>query len=300
MRSARYNHTDVHLDNGRTVTAAFEIQNMTQRPWRPSEGFAVAYHIFDPETDTLVLDGERLPPDSEIPPGETRRFNVHFELPAEPGRYRVFVSPMQENVAWFYDRGWDFLLIDGVVENGAAKIERFGVASMRSVRREKLLRSMARAFTLPVLTLWRNSSLIRVMVRRDILGRYRGSFGGGFWAILNPLLLMLTYFFVFGVVLQSRFPNDPSPAGFALYFLAGMLPWLAFSEAVGRAPSVLLEHRNFIKKLVFPIETLPINPVVAGLVSEAFGLILFLIGYAIARDSVVPHRPTSTWPRFRA
>ena len=67
------------------------------------------------------------------------------------------------------------------------------------------------------------------MVRRDILGRYRGSFGGVFWTILNPLLLMLTYFFVFGVVLNARFGNDPSRAGFALYFLAGMLPWLAFT-----------------------------------------------------------------------
>ena len=46
------------------------------------------------------------------------------------------------------------------------------------------------------------------MVRRDILGRYRGSFGGAFWTVLNPLLLMLTYFFVFGVVLRDRY--DPA------------------------------------------------------------------------------------------
>lgn len=286
MRSARYQHTRVGLENGRRVAAAFEIQNMSEQPWRPSEGFAMAYHIFDPETGTLVVDGERLPPDTEISPGEARVFHLHFELPPEPGRYRVFVSPMQENVAWFYDRGWDFLLIDSVVEDGGARIERFGVSSMRSIRREKLLRSLGRAVTLPLLTLWRNRSLIRTMVRRDILGRYRGSFGGGFWAILNPLLLMLTYFFVFGVVLESRFPNDPSRAGFALYFLAGMLPWLAFSEAVGRAPGVLLEHRNFIKKLVFPVETLPVNLVAAGLVSEVFGVLLFLIGHAVARGFV--------------
>ena len=113
------------------------------------------------------------------------------------------------------------------------------------------------------------------MVRRDILGRYRGSFGGAFWTVLNPLLLMLTYFFVFGVVLRTRFGNDPSRAGFALYFLAGMLPWLAFSEAAGRAPTVMLEHRNFVKKLVFAVETLPVNLVVSGLVSEFFALVLF-------------------------
>ena len=62
--------------------------------------------------------------------------------------------------------------------------------------------------------------------------------------------------FVFGVVLRSRFSEqDSSTSGFALYFLAGMLPWLAFSEAAGRAPGVMLEHRNFVQKLVFAVET---------------------------------------------
>ena len=70
---------------------------------------------------------------------------------------------------------------------------------------------------------------------------------------------MLTYFFVFGVVLRSRFAGDQSRSGFALYFLAGMLPWLAFSEAAGRSPGVMLEHRNFVKKLVFAVETLPVT-----------------------------------------
>jgi ABC-type polysaccharide/polyol phosphate export permease len=138
----------------------------------------------------------------------------------------------------------------------------------------------------PVLTIWKNRSLIRTMVRRDILGRYRGSFGGAFWTLLNPLLLMLTYFFVFGVVLNAKFGNDPSRSGFALYFLAGMLPWLAFSEAAGRAPWVMLEHRNFVKKLVFAVETLPFNLVISGLVSEIFGLLLFSIGFLIIRGTL--------------
>ena len=99
--------------------------------------------------------------------------------------------------------------------------------------RRILLRSLGRAFTYPFLTIWRNRSLIRSMVRRDIVGRYRGSFGGVFWTVLNPLLLMLTYFFVFGIVLRTRFGGDPSRSAFVLYFLAGMLPWLPFSEAAG-------------------------------------------------------------------
>src|SRR5437016_12786786 len=65
-----------------------------------------------------------------------------------------------------------------------------------------------------------------------------------------------------------------------------MLPWLAFSEAVGRSASVMLEHRNFIKKLVFPVETLPVNVVVSGLVTEFFGLILFMLALVLVRGRV--------------
>ncbi len=145
---------------------------------------------------------------------------------------------------------------------------------------------LVKAVTYPVATTWQNRGLIRTMVRRDILGRYRGSFAGVFWTVINPLLLMLTYFFVFGIVLRARFGADTSRSGFALYFLAGMLPWLAFSEAVGRSPTVLIEHRNFVKKLVFAVETLPVNLVVSGLVSEAFAIVLYCVFLVATRGSV--------------
>jgi lipopolysaccharide transport system permease protein len=115
------------------------------------------------------------------------------------------------------------------------------------------------------------------MVRRDVLSRYRGSFGDLAWTVVHPLLLMATYFFVFGVVLQTRFGQSQSRTGYALYFLAGMLPWLPFSEALGRAPQVIVEHRNFVRKLVFPIEVLPATQVLAALVTQAFALVIFVI-----------------------
>jgi lipopolysaccharide transport system permease protein len=114
------------------------------------------------------------------------------------------------------------------------------------------------------------------MVRRDLVGRYRGSLGGLLWALLNPLLLMLTYFFVFGVVLRTRFEGDPTRSGFALYFLAGMLPWLAFAEAAGRAPTVIAEHRNFVKKMVFPVEILPAMLTAGGVVTQGIALLIFV------------------------
>jgi len=262
-----------------------ELANESEEAWLPEEGWAVGYHLFDDPTGTLVVDGERTP--LNLQPREKRRFEMIIDTPPEPGEYSVYISPMREHVAWFYEKGWPFLLIDfSVDETGRRAMRRWRVADMRSVRARRALRSVGRAFWLPFVSIWTNRALIRTLVRRDVLSRYTGSFGGAFWTVLNPLLMMLTYFFVFGVVMKQKVAGDPSLTGFALYFLAGMLPWLAFNEAVARAPFVLLEHRNFIKKLVFPVETLPVNVVMAGLVTEFFGMILFAIALAAIRGRV--------------
>ena len=285
--SAAYLSPAVRLDPGtRTVHAGFELRNQSAESWRPDEGFGVGYHLFDADTGTLIVDGARVHPGLEVKPGESTRVQLEFELPAEDGRYRVLLSPMRENVCWYYERGWPFLLVESSTENGVARIDRSRVATRSTLSRERAFRSLGRAFVLPFQTIWRNRGLIRVMVRRDILGRYRGSFGGAFWTVINPLLLMLTYFFVFGVVLGSRFENDASKSSFALYFLGGMLPWLAFSEAVGRSPGVMMEHRNFVQKLVFAVETLPVNLVAGGLVTEFFAVLLYCGFLLVVKHSV--------------
>jgi lipopolysaccharide transport system permease protein len=286
--NAAYPAHEVTLDpDGRTVHARFSVRNDSRETWRASEGFGFGYHLFDAETGTLIIDGARVHPAGEVKPGETARVQLDFELPAEEGRYQVLVSPMRENVCWYYEQGWPFLLVEGATGNGASRVERVRVATSGELRRGRALRALGRAFYFPLLTIWRNRGLIRVMVRRDVLGRYRGSFGGSFWTIINPLLLMLTYFFVFGVVLRDRYDPHASWSSFALYFLAGMLPWLAFSEAAGRAPGVMLEHRNFVKKLVFAVETLPVNLVAAGLITEVFAILLYC-GFLLAINHTLP------------
>jgi len=153
------------------------------------------------------------------------------------------------------------------------------------------LRAVGRAFTYPVLTIWRNRGLIRVMVRRDILGRYRGSFGGAFWTLINPLLLMLTYFFVFGVVLRSRFAGDQSRSGSrCISWRACCRGWRSARRRAARRGDA--GAPQFVKKLVFAVETLPVNLVVAGLVSEMFAVVLFC-GFLLAVRGGVP--PTVLW-----
>jgi lipopolysaccharide transport system permease protein len=269
-----------------TAHAEFIARNTTGETWSAAEGFGIGYHLFDAETGTLIVDGPRVHPERDVKPGESMTVRLDFELPAEDGRYQVLFSPMREDVCWYYEKGWPFLLVEAATGRGVVTLGRARVATNATMRRERLLRGAGRALVYPVQTIWRNRGLIRVMVRRDVLGRYRGSFGGSFWTVMNPLLLMLTYFYVFGFILKSTFPGDPSRSGFALYYLAGMLPWLAFSEAVGRSPSVMLEHRNFVKKLVFAVETLPVNLVVAGLVSELFAIILYCVFLLVVHHPV--------------
>ena len=270
---ASYGNRQLTLDTAsRRVHAEFDIRNETAEPWRPAEGFAVGHHLFDLESGTLIVDGARVRPDRDIAPGETQHIALDIDLPAEDGSYQVRLSPMRENVCWYYDQGWEFLVFDATVKNGVPTVGRVRQTDREKLRRERELRGVGRAFVYPLLTIWRNRSLIRVMVRRDILGRYKGSFGGSFWAIINPLLYMATYFVVFGVIMWD---HTSSQSKFALSFLAGTLPWLPFSEAVGRAPGVILEHRNFVKKLVFAVETIPVNLVISGLVTELFAIGLF-------------------------
>jgi lipopolysaccharide transport system permease protein len=187
-------------------------------------------------------------------------------------------------------RGEPFVVVDAVVDVvanvPAVRVLSHEICTLRRLRWRSFRRGLPKLFTVPVASLWRNRMLLRSMVKRDILTRYRGSMGDVLWTVLNPLLLMLTYFFVFGVVLRTRFGADATGSGYVLYFLAGMLPWLAFSEAAGRAPYIILEHRNWVKKLVFPLEILPAIPVISGIVTEVFAVIIFVTALFALRGHV--------------
>jgi lipopolysaccharide transport system permease protein len=255
----------------------FEIENTSKVTWLSGNGLSASYQVFDPESGMLLVDGARVPLSGNISPGEREAFNLALDLPSEAGKYRVYACPMREQDGWAFERGYKFVLADlTVAADRSVQAGRVRVTDQAAFRRATLVRSLQRVFLLPVQTVWRNRSLSATLVKREILSRSRGSFGGGLWTVLSPLLLMLTYFLVFGLILNQKFEDDARPGSWTLYFLAGMLPWLAFSEAAGRAPTVLIEYRQLIKKLVFPIETLPVNLMYSGLVGEAFGLLLFI------------------------
>ena len=125
----------------------------------------------------------------------------------------------------------------------------------------------------------RHRDLLWSWTVRDLQVRYQGSFLGNAWAVLHPLATLAVYVFVFSVILNLRF-GPPGHGGFALFLMAGLLPWLAFAETVQRATTVITGNANLVKKVVFPLEVLPASLVASSLVNLVIGLAILLVAVA--------------------
>lgn len=121
--------------------------------------------------------------------------------------------------------------------------------------------------------------LIREFVSRDLRDRYTGQFLGIVWAYGHPLLLMMVYTFLFAYVFPTRFGAGASMQDFSVNVLAGVLPWLAFQDALSRSTTTLMAQSNLVKQIVFPIEVLPLKTAFSSALPYCFGL-LFVVGYA--------------------
>lgn len=109
--------------------------------------------------------------------------------------------------------------------------------------------------------------LYRRLLAREILGRYRGSLLGLAWSLVTPLAMLAVYTFVFGFVFRGRWADGPpqAPLDFALTLFAGLIVFNLFAEVLGRAPGLIASQPNFVKKVVFPLELLPLVAVGAAL-----------------------------------
>ena len=173
-------------------------------------------------------------------PARRCRCALDFDVPPEDGRYQVLrFAHARRRVLVLRARL-------AVPAGGGRRptmapsaSSRVRVATASTLRRERrAARLRPRRWSIRSLTIWRNRGLIRVMVRRDILGRYRGSFGGAFWTVINPLLLMLTYFFVFGVVLHRASSRTRAAPGSRCTFWPACCPGWPSAKRLGRAPTV--------------------------------------------------------------
>lgn len=129
-------------------------------------------------------------------------------------------------------------------------------------------------------TCWRYRDLIWQMTKRDVIGRYRGSVMGLLWSFFNPLLMLTVYTFVFSVVLKTRWGiGSDSQTEFALVLFAGMIVHGLFAECTNRAPSLILSNVNYVKKVVFPLETLPWVTLGSALFHTAVSFMVLMFFY---------------------
>ena len=110
-------------------------------------------------------------------------------------------------------------------------------------------------------SLRQNHALILQMAKREVIGRYKGSFLGLFWSLINPILMLAVYTFVFSVVFKARLDQDSGlyddKTSFAIVLFAGLIIFNLFSECLSRAADLILNNVNYVKKIIFPLEILP-------------------------------------------
>ncbi|VEA72760.1 Polysialic acid transport protein kpsM [Serratia rubidaea] len=131
--------------------------------------------------------------------------------------------------------------------------------------------------------IWGYKQLILQMTKREVIGRYKGSAMGLAWSFLNPLFMLTVYTFVFSVVFKARWSTggDESRTQFAVILFVGMIVHGFFAEVLNRAPQIILGNANYVKKVVFPLETLPVIGLFAALFHTVISLIVLSCAFFI-------------------
>ncbi|MFA5950047.1 MAG: ABC transporter permease [Hyphomicrobium sp.] len=142
---------------------------------------------------------------------------------------------------------------------------------------------------------WREQLFSRLhltiqLVRREVVGRYKGSALGILWSLITPLLMLAVYTFVFGSVFKARWTGaaqDDSMAGFAITLFAGLIMFQVFGEVIPRAPTLVLSNASYVKKVVFPLEILVPVALGSALFHAGVGLVV-LLGFKLACQGAIP------------
>lgn len=123
---------------------------------------------------------------------------------------------------------------------------------------------------------WIYRELIWQLIKREVVGRYRGSWLGLAWSFANPILLLTIYTFFFSIIYQSRWGGG-NKFEFALTLFAGLIPYTLFSECINRAPLLITNHVNYVKKVIFPLEILPWVNLGAALFHAFISILVLLL-----------------------
>ncbi|MBQ0720511.1 MAG: ABC transporter permease [Gammaproteobacteria bacterium] len=125
--------------------------------------------------------------------------------------------------------------------------------------------------------------LILQMTKREVIGRYKGSFLGLIWSFVNPVLMLTVYTFVFAVVFKAKWGigGEDSKTQFAVVLFVGLIVHALFAEVLNRAPGLILANTNYVKKVVFPLEILPVITLGAALFHSFISLVVLLSAFTL-------------------
>src|SRR6266436_6999577 len=143
-----------------------------------------------------------------------------------------------------------------------------------------------RAVWRPLWQLPRRFDLIVSLTRRELAARYRGSVLGILWALLTPVVMIAIFTIIFAGIFKARFGNSNSQWDYALYLFCGLLPWNAFQESVQLSATTIVGHANLVKRVVFPLETLPVSLSLAAVANQMFGTVALILAAALLRKEV--------------
>ncbi|MCF6355620.1 MAG: ABC transporter permease [Candidatus Polarisedimenticolaceae bacterium] len=134
---------------------------------------------------------------------------------------------------------------------------------------------------------WHNRSLIKQLVAREIYGRYQGTHLGFLWVVLEPLLMLAVYTFVFRVIFSRHWhPEGESTLEFSIILFSGLLVFNLFRETINNAPRLVLRNANYVKKVVFPLEVLPLVSVLSGFYHLCVSFIVLIISCLLNNGSL--------------
>ena len=136
--------------------------------------------------------------------------------------------------------------------------------------------------------LTRNPTILWRLTEREVASRYRGSLLGWGWTLLNPLLMLAVYTFVFSTVFKARWPDlqEAGPIGFAINLFAGLIVYNLFAECISKAPTLVLSQPSYVTKVIFPLELLSAVAVGAATFHACTSLVVLGLFELIAQGSI--------------
>jgi len=125
---------------------------------------------------------------------------------------------------------------------------------------------------------------LRLLIKRELSSRYKGTIMGVFWLFLQPLIMVIVYSFVFSVIMKVRMPGMDNSYHFALYLMAAMMPFVAFQDSLIAASNSLFVNSTLLHKSTLPPLLIPLVPMLATLVTESISLLIIIVAAFLLLD----------------